>query len=241
MARSASTWVNTSAGAPSITSLPSFMTMSRSASMRLVHMVGDEHHGDAPLPVEPCGWRRAPRAARQGPAWRWPRPARCTPAPWRCTPAMATRCFCPPERRWGAWRVNSAMPTAASASSTRRRISSAGNAQILRGEGHVLLHHVGNDLVIRVLEHHAHAAADLQQQGLVRWCPCPLHTPCRRWAAARRSYAWPGWICRSRYGPAPPRSCPFQWTAITSSSATVEVCPLLRRIGEGEMLGLQHC
>ena len=42
------------------------------------------------------------------------------------TPAMATRCFCPPESRWGAWRVNSDMPTAAKASSTRRRISPVG-------------------------------------------------------------------------------------------------------------------
>ena len=42
------------------------------------------------------------------------------------TPAMATRCFCPPDSRCGAWRVNSVMPTAARASSTRRRISAVG-------------------------------------------------------------------------------------------------------------------
>ena len=35
-----------------------------------------------------------------------------------------------------------------------------GDAQVLRGEGHVLLHHVGNDLVVRVLEDHAHPLAD---------------------------------------------------------------------------------
>ncbi|CAN4008428.1 Helix-turn-helix domain-containing protein, partial [Dysosmobacter welbionis] len=39
------------------------------------------------------------------------------------TPAMAIRCFWPPESRWGAWRANSPMPTAARASSTRCRIS----------------------------------------------------------------------------------------------------------------------
>ena len=40
------------------------------------------------------------------PAWRWARPARCTRARMAMTPAMATRCFCPPESRWGAcWRV----------------------------------------------------------------------------------------------------------------------------------------
>ena len=42
-----------------------------------------------------------------------------------------------------------------------------GHPQILRGEGHVLLHHVGYDLVVRVLEHHAHGAADVQQLLLV--------------------------------------------------------------------------
>ena len=42
-----------------------------------------------------------------------------------------------------------------------------GHAQILRAEGHVLLHHAGDNLVIRVLEHHAHPAADVQQELLV--------------------------------------------------------------------------
>ena len=42
------------------------------------------------------------------------------------TPAMATRCFCPPESRCGAWRAKSLMPTAAKASSTLRRISCGG-------------------------------------------------------------------------------------------------------------------
>ena len=44
----------------------------------------------------------------------------------------------------------------------------AGNPQVLRGEGHVLLHHVGHDLVVRVLEHHAHRPADGQQQMFVQ-------------------------------------------------------------------------
>ena len=42
------------------------------------------------------------------------------------TPAMAMRCFWPPDSRCGAWRANFSMPTAASASSTRRRISAVG-------------------------------------------------------------------------------------------------------------------
>ncbi len=41
-----------------------------------------------------------------------------------------------------------------------------GHAQVLRAKGHVLLHHVGYDLVVRVLEHHAHPAADLQKRRL---------------------------------------------------------------------------
>ena len=35
--------------------------------------------------------------------------------------------------------------------------------QIFGSEGNVVLHDVGDDLVIGVLEHHAHGAADLQQ------------------------------------------------------------------------------
>ena len=35
-----------------------------------------------------------------------------------------------------------------------------GDAQILEAEGHILLHHVGDDLVVGVLEHHAHGAAN---------------------------------------------------------------------------------
>ena len=41
------------------------------------------------------------------------------------------------------------------------------HSQIFRGKGHILLHHVGDDLVVRVLEHHAHPAANLQQARLV--------------------------------------------------------------------------
>ena len=35
-----------------------------------------------------------------------------------------------------------------------------GYAQVFRAEGHILLHHIGNNLVIRVLENHAHLPAD---------------------------------------------------------------------------------
>ena len=39
--------------------------------------------------------------------------------------------------------------------------------QIFGGKGHVLFHHIGYNLVVRVLEHHAYGAADVQQPGLV--------------------------------------------------------------------------
>ena len=42
-----------------------------------------------------------------------------------------------------------------------------GDAEVFGGESHVLLHHVGDDLVIRVLKDHAHRAADIQQQIVV--------------------------------------------------------------------------
>ena len=42
-----------------------------------------------------------------------------------------------------------------------------GHAQVLRGKGHVLFHHVGHNLVVRVLENHAHRAAHGQQLVLL--------------------------------------------------------------------------
>ncbi len=42
-----------------------------------------------------------------------------------------------------------------------------GNPQVLRAKGHVLLYHAGDNLVVGVLEHHAHLAADIQQLRLV--------------------------------------------------------------------------
>ena len=42
-----------------------------------------------------------------------------------------------------------------------------GDAQILRAEGHVLLHDGGDQLIVRVLEHHAHLLPDGQQVPFV--------------------------------------------------------------------------
>ena len=40
-------------------------------------------------------------------------------------------------------------------------------AEVLRCKGHVLLHHVGDHLVVGILEDHAHRAADVQEPLLV--------------------------------------------------------------------------
>ncbi|MPN17682.1 hypothetical protein SDC9_165037 [bioreactor metagenome] len=49
-----------------------------------------------------------------------------------------------------------------------------GDAQIFRREGHVLLHHVGHNLIVWILEHHPNPAADVQQPILVGGVH-PLH------------------------------------------------------------------
>ena len=54
----------------------------------------------------------------------------------------------------------------------QRLIDAAANfirrdAEVFRRERHVLLDHVRDDLVVRVLKHHADAAPDLQQQRLI--------------------------------------------------------------------------
>ena len=116
----------------------------------------------------------------------------------------------------------------------------ARDAQILRGEGHVLLHHVGNDLVIRVLEHHAHAAADLQQQGLVPG----VHTLYIHRAAAGQQHrvhmlgqsGFAGAVMAQHHHEAAPFN--GQRYILQRDGGGLS---LLRRIGEGEMLGLQHC
>ena len=41
------------------------------------------------------------------------------------------------------------------------------NAQVLRAESHILLHHIGHDLVVRILENHAHAATNGDQQFFI--------------------------------------------------------------------------
>lgn len=42
-----------------------------------------------------------------------------------------------------------------------------GDTQVFRGEGHVFLHHIGHDLIVRILEHHPHGAANGDQIALI--------------------------------------------------------------------------
>ena len=43
----------------------------------------------------------------------------------------------------------------------------AGNTQVFRAKGHILFHHVGDDLIIRILENHTHITADADQKFLI--------------------------------------------------------------------------
>jgi hypothetical protein len=62
-----------------------------------------------------------------------------------------------------------------------------GHAQIFEGERHVLLDDGGDDLVVRVLEHHAHLLADVVEMRSRRSCPMPSdESPCRFRAAGSR-------------------------------------------------------
>ena len=71
------------------------------------------------------------------------------------TPAIATRCFCPPERRFG-------------------------DADILRPEAHVLLDDRGDDLIVRILKDHAGFLPDLPDIFLaLRVHPVDPHRPLR--------------------------------------------------------------
>ena len=55
------------------------------------------------------------------------------------------------------------------------------NAQVLQRESHVFFHHCGNDLVVRVLEHHAHGLADVVNFALVGGVhPLHQHSACLR-------------------------------------------------------------
>ena len=61
------------------------------------------------------------------------------------------------------------------------------HAQVLRREGDVVLHDVGDYLVVRVLEDQADRAAHVQEPVLVRRCLCrPPSTLARLWAGVWR-------------------------------------------------------
>ena len=58
------------------------------------------------------------------------------------------------------------------------------HTQVLRAEGYILLHHIGHDLIVRVLEHHPRPPPYLQQHSLVAGVhPLHIHS-----AAARQQH-----------------------------------------------------
>ena len=76
-------------------------------------------------------------------------------------PATAIRCFCPPERRF----VHSDCLQAflhALFNLLRR------NTEVLRTECHIILDYGCNDLIVRVLKHHAGGFSDVKKPVIVR-------------------------------------------------------------------------
>ena len=83
------------------------------------------------------------------------------------TPAMATLCFWPPDSLLGEWCRYFSILTAFRLSSTRCQISSVGTPMFFRPEAHVLFHYRTDNLIVRVLEHHARALAHVPEAVFV--------------------------------------------------------------------------
>ena len=209
-------------------------------AQRLVHMVGDEHHGDAPLPVQrPDGGEHlTPSGGVQHGGGLVQHHA---------------------LRRHGD-HAGDGHPLLLSAGEQMGRVAGkfrhthrrqrvvhtaadllGGDPQILRGEGHVLLHHIGHDLVIGVLEHHAHTAADLQQQGLL----LGVHAVHIHRAAAGQQHRVH--LLGQRGFPAAVMAQHHHEAALFHGQRHIlqrrggGALSLLRRVGEGQVFGLQHC
>ena len=133
---------------------------------RLIHVVGNEHHGNALLPVQPSdGVYDLPAASgiQHGGGLVQNDTLRLHGNNARDGDAL----LLPAGQKMGGVlpvlvHVHLLQGAVHSAADFR-----AGNAQILRAEGHILFHHVGNDLVVRILENHAHVPADGENPILV--------------------------------------------------------------------------
>ena len=115
-----------------------------------------------------------------------------------------------------------------------------GHTQVLRGKGHILLHHIGYDLVIRVLEYHSDSAAHLQQKRRVRRVQ-PLH-PNRSAGGQQHRIHVLGQSGFTRAVVAQNRhKAPLLDLQLhLPQGGGLLPSPLLRRVGEREMFRLQH-
>ena len=205
----------------------------------LVHMVGDEHHGDAPFPIQ-CtdgGEHLAPSGGVQ----------------------HGSSLVQHDALRGHGDDTGDGHPLLLAAGQQMGRVAGefrhahrrqgvihpladliAGDAQILRCEGHILLHHVGNDLVIRILEHHAHTAADLQQEGFI----LRIHALYIHRAAGGQQHRV-HMLGQSGFAGAVMTQHHHEAALFNGQRHILQrrgggAYPLLRRVGEGEVLGLQH-
>ena len=145
------------------------------------------------------------------------------------TPAMATRCFCPPESRWGACSRYSYMPTAFRASSTRRRISSGGTPRFSGAKATSS----STTLATIWLSGFWNTMPTVRRMSSSRVLVGGVHAVhihlARRRAGGWRSSAWPGWTCREPLWPStatkepcldrpgPPRPAPMGADASSAS------------------------
>ena len=115
-----------------------------------------------------------------------------------------------------------------------------GDTQILRGKGHILLHHVGHDLIVGILEHHTHPAADLQQKVLV----LGVHALYIYRAAGGKQHGvemlgkggFAGTVVAQHHHKA--ALFDGQGHILQGCGPTLA---LLHRVGEGECIGSDHC
>ena len=135
------------------------------------------------------------------------------------TPAIATRCFCPPEqvRRMLAQLIHADLAESrihAAADLLRR------DAEVFGAKRHIVLHDVCDDLVIRVLEHHADVAAHINDAPPRR---CRSRRPSRAPRPDKDSVhvLLQGSTYRSRYAPARRRSCPFSISGLSRRGSQV--------------------
>src|SRR5579864_3343409 len=124
--RRSSSSANTAAGGPSSATRPSARTTTRSASA--ASSIAWVMRTSASPPV-----RHRRRAVSMTSRWTSGSSIEVASSRTRqrgaiaSTPAIATRCFWPPDRRWGGRRRRPSSPTACSASATRERISAGGS------------------------------------------------------------------------------------------------------------------